>query len=862
MPAQPTIPKLTNVLPAFDPRQLSGIGLQHVQRLASKVWTDYNVHDPGITTLELLSYALTDLAYRATFPVQDIVAIDTDDPKKNAQSMAEQFFTAKTILTNRPLTERDYRKLLIDLKGVKNAWLKPSALTYYADPVEGELSFTKPALPGIVEVKLAGLYDITVEYMDTLDNEGKATAEKLIWETLHQNRNLCEDFVGFSVVESQEFIICAEIELASEADVVATAANILFGVQEHLSPTVPNHSLSEMLGKTHDNGTPYTVEEIFDGPTLLNGFIDDDDLQKAELRTEIRLSDIIGILMKIDGVQAIRDVVINPISTKTPLENKWLIPVEPGRKPALDQNSSRLVFYKRNMPIVPDQVRLQAAYADLASKAAKRAETTHQDDLDIPIPLGRYRKAGSYYSFQNHFPDVYGLSETSLPSDDEPRRKALAYQMKAYLLFYDQFMADYLAQLNHVRDLFSTDPTLKHSYFCQAVDSFVGSEDIYSVVTAQVPALLQDIAEGPDTALARRSRFLDHLIARFAERFNEFVQIMDSAFGASTASLIKRRCDFLNDYPRISSTRGTAYDYTLQKDPALWTIDDVSGLERRLARLLGIDYFARAGLAEVTLDADTRILPEAGNTFSFRILRKGTAEVLLRSVTAYPSQELARRGLELAIIRGSFFSDYKRSEPTQGKFTFTVIDGFGTDVAQSDRSFNNTGDMNEVIRDLVKYLRTTYPTQEGIYLIENILLRPGKAPEPFLPICADPGCADCAEADPYTYRVHIILPGFSGRFTNMDFRRYAEDVIRSEMPAHILPKICWIGPEDMANVEKSYRVWLMVKAGLDKTPLADALGALINALNNAKSMYPSSHLGECGSDEMLLLDRTALGSMS
>ena len=33
-------------------------GLNAIQQLASRWWTDYNIHDPGITQLELLCYAL------------------------------------------------------------------------------------------------------------------------------------------------------------------------------------------------------------------------------------------------------------------------------------------------------------------------------------------------------------------------------------------------------------------------------------------------------------------------------------------------------------------------------------------------------------------------------------------------------------------------------------------------------------------------------------------------------------------------------------------------------------------------------------------------------------------------------------
>ena len=73
MQSQFTIPKKNSGEAALDHRQLYAIGLAHVQRLARRIWTDYNVHDPGITILELLCYALTDLGYRASFPVKDLL---------------------------------------------------------------------------------------------------------------------------------------------------------------------------------------------------------------------------------------------------------------------------------------------------------------------------------------------------------------------------------------------------------------------------------------------------------------------------------------------------------------------------------------------------------------------------------------------------------------------------------------------------------------------------------------------------------------------------------------------------------------------------------------------------------------------
>src|SRR5689334_21589811 len=37
-------------------------GIDYITALGSQFWTDYNIHDPGITWLEALCYALTEIA--------------------------------------------------------------------------------------------------------------------------------------------------------------------------------------------------------------------------------------------------------------------------------------------------------------------------------------------------------------------------------------------------------------------------------------------------------------------------------------------------------------------------------------------------------------------------------------------------------------------------------------------------------------------------------------------------------------------------------------------------------------------------------------------------------------------------------
>ncbi|OGQ94565.1 MAG: diguanylate cyclase [Deltaproteobacteria bacterium RIFOXYD12_FULL_57_12] len=853
MQSQFTIPKKNSGEAALDHRQLYAIGLAHVQRLARRIWTDYNVHDPGITILELLCYALTDLGYRASFPVKDLLASETD----NAGNMGRQFFTARQILPNRPLTLLDYRKLLIDLKGVKNAWLQPAPRTYYADTVEGKLLRENPGRPGIKEISLAGLYEVLIDY-DSNNVAEQKKVESAVRRCLQANRNLCEDFVSFRQVEPQAFNLCCELELTADADVVAVQAEILFQVQNYLAPPVRNYTLDEMLARQKADGSSYTADEIFDGPALACGFIDDEELAQAELRTEIRLSDVMSIIMDIAGVQAIRDIVLQPAGAPASLANRWLIPVLPGRKALLNSDHSRLVFYKRNMPVVPDSTRTQAYLKQLTDAAL--AKTDQESPYDFPIPQGRFRQPASYYSFQNHFPALYGLSESGLHSAADDNQRALAYQLKGYLLFFDQVMANYFAQLSLVKELFSTDPDLSRTYFYQAVDSFAEYQKIYGV--SDPVATIEDAVEEKSVLIKRRHRFLDHLIARFAERFTDFVHIMYATFGASPESLVAIKAEFLNNYPAISSERSLAYNYSLKADKDLWNTDNVSGLEKRLARLLGIRNMTRRNLGDIAYDVYAEVDKTPDDEFRFRIRKKDTGKIILSSSTKYATPELARQEMRRAIHCALLPAGYQRKKTVDGKFYFNVIDNTGEVLARRIEYFQDETWRDQAIDEVMDYLRVNY-SDEGMYLIENILLRPAAKSEPFLPICPTAASNVCAEIDPYSFRLHIILPAFGSRFSNMDFRRFAEELIREETPAHLLPKICWISKEEMAVLEKAYRDWIYLQAGAETAQRQEKLAAFIEILFAVRNVYPAEQLRECDASEeqpKFLLGRTALGT--
>jgi hypothetical protein len=337
---------------------------------------------------------------------------------------------------------------------------------------------------------------------------------------------------------------------------------------------------------------------------------------------------------------------------------------------------------------------------------------------------------------------------------------------------------------------------------------------------------------------------------------------MYSAFGKSPESIIRYKCEFLNNYPAISSERSLAYNYSLTNDSELWNTDNVSGLEKRLAKLLGIRDFRRRNLGDIAYDIYAEIDENPTDEFRFRIRKRDTLEIILSSSTKYMTPELARTAMEQAIRCALLSSGYQRKVATDGRHYFNIIDDTGEIVARRIEYFHSEAEMNRAIDEVMEYLKVNY-SDEGMYLMENILLRPEENTDPFLPICPNPNCTDCVEADPYSYRLTIILPAYSSRFRKMNFRRFVEQVIREETPAHILPKICWINKDDMAELEKLYRDWIYLKAGVEKANREEKLKKFIEKLFAVKSVYPPQKLSDCSSGEeqpKFILGQTALGT--
>jgi uncharacterized protein YegP (UPF0339 family) len=966
--------------PGMDYEFLRKKGLKLIEKLAGKIWTDYNTHDPGITLLELLCYAITDLGYRTDFDIKDIIANDPESKDTPSKS----FYPAREIFPCNPVTKNDYRKLLIDIEGVKNAWvqeLHTSEIPFYKDDQLKSLSYIKKG----ASVELNGLYEVSVEFSkdkdlgDLNDNslkrrvtfKGENDTERIksleididinfpywdslnvnwnqpanilqnlmsigfkiskkpedvtvkvivgptfefevivlddnslgtlritnlenyiknelettisgaqndslvslyqkkikrinkiaesVKDTLHKHRNLCEDFISFKSLKAEEIAVCSSIEIRPEAASEKILAEIYYQIEKFIAPDIKFYTLEELLEKGR------TPDQIFEGPLLNNGFIDDEELIKTQRRKEIHISDIINIIMGIDGVVAVKDIQLAnfPDVNDTSLavkSAKWCLKLSfdqfyTGR---FSRELSKITFYKKKLPYFADlnkveDILLKKYEADYPLKINDNTAKN-----DISIPKGEYKNISDYYSLRHHLPFTYGIGKFGLPDTASDERKAQAMQLRGFLLFFEQLLANYFAQLAHVKDLFSMNSNVDRTYFTMPF------ADINDLIRAGVdyPQALKDFTESEDLFTDRRNRFLDHLMARFSEQFTDYALLMYTLVGnKSQKEIIADKLDFLNTYPEISHNRGKAFNYLDKKN--IWNTENVSGWEKRLCRLAGIHDYSRRNLVYTDADELFEVYQDTKKEWRFRIKSK-QGHILMAS-EAYTQRHNCLEGFASCKVNGINKKNYNVLTSKNKKFYYTLV-AQNHEIIGTSPLYTTAEERDTALNTLILLFKLK-GENEGFHIVEHILLRPKHTNDKFLSIDLDKSCDCKLDADPYSFRISVILPGWLERFKDANFRNFFEQTLRTEVPAHIMLKICWISQQSMAVFENAWHSWLAenAKGTVPSHLWSEKLRVLIETMETLNNIYPSVTLYDCKEitgQNPVTLDNTVLGQIN
>lgn len=457
MKKQTTIPRLGTTDTCTNYQELLRRGVKHCQDLGGDLWTDYNQHDPGVTILQQVCFALTDLSYRTDFEIPDLLAATA-----GAEAPEQPLYTGDRVLTCSPLTKSDYRKFLYDrVKGLKNAWLVP--VTDHPLGIEG-------------------LYDILVETREEVEKPEGECIRREVLQRMRGARNLGEDIEDVRILEPQKVRVEGTIEISPEAEPANVLAQVLFNIQNLLIPFPRVQLVDDLIRET-------PPDEIWNGPSLDHGALEQQSL--TERKDSIDVQEIAHIMLDVPGVKRVKKL---KAGAPGALHTGGSIRIEEGHVPRLDPpilqpqpsysiSVEREGGFKCQVDPRAVWVKIQELEANMRNNISFAARSLQASSYR-QVPQGRDRRIEDYLSIQHQFPVVYGVGkygiQRSLLEGDglgfqsngmqvNAQREARVRQLKAYLLFFEQPMADYLSQLGHVAHLFSLDEQLHSTYFYQPV---------------------------------------------------------------------------------------------------------------------------------------------------------------------------------------------------------------------------------------------------------------------------------------------------------------------------------------------------------------------------------------------------------
>lgn len=533
-------------------------GLQLLGKIATSRWTDFNDHDPGVTILEQLCYALTDLGYRVNHPTADLFA------RRDAADLPGP----AAILTGAPVTGDDLRRAALGLAGVANVWLEeaPPELPLYYHAASRALRL------GAADVDDAPLAITGCQRLLVHARGGEASIPALSAH-VHQGRLLGED-LAVQAVSEQVIGLEVAVEVGPIDDPASVVVEILESVERYLAPPARFESYASAAAR--GLGTA----ELFEGPALPaeRGFV----RELPAPRRTLHESDLVRVVGAVRQVRAVRKVRMKP-DPEAPAQ-RWVMELRSGAIAALPKMApgSGITLYRANTPLSVDPAQVQQRLN--ARRAAARATLGDMRSLDPPA--GRDRAVSAYPTILRQFPAAYGLRPAGLAQTASPARRAQALQLEAYLHLFDQVTANSFMQLEHAAELFSVKGGSARSYFAQPVEDLQEADENLTVHHKGAPEYRDwlETAVEPADPLARRSRFLNHLLARFAEEVGYPLR-SDAAAGATreptTHQEIAQKESLLQQYPRLSGARGSGCD-------VLGSPDSEGALHERLRLKLGL----------------------------------------------------------------------------------------------------------------------------------------------------------------------------------------------------------------------------------------------------------------------------------
>ena len=815
-----TIQQNQDLPPGQDFEWLRTEGLARLQQLSGQLWTDYNLHDPGVTLLEALCYALTDLSSRASQPIPDLLAA-----RAGGVAPVGTFVPAHEAFASHPLTCHDFERLLLNLfpESLKNAWICP-----------------QPGLAG--QATTPGHYQVQVElhpayYEPPASEEELARLRDELGDCLNTLRNLGEVFAPPTVLRPLAITVSGSLDLLPGYFAERVLAQVLAALAEALAPQPVAISLDRLRAEGR------VVEDIFAGPVAENRLLMEDALPPR--RPLVKISELLRHIKQVDGVRNLGQYRLHYEGPGDALVDatQVVIPVDCIPQLAAAATYDRLIVSQQGVPLRPNRSLVLQGYERLLRGARYEGGATGQlpEQRQFGLRGGTYHNLGRYDSVQHHFPALYGVGMEGPPVAADAERRAAIMQLKGYLLHFEQVLADFCARLENMGHFFSIAPSKAPDYTLLYDVPFVapllaGTQVSPAEAWDQDPAAdarwqayradasnpyvraLQPTAGQRPGRLHQRYSLLTHLLARFGytvqlqappeiadEHVQEYLvgayEHLLTHLNAATYNRARARLPLV-DPPAPPSKRAhypeTQVGSGEPAAPPTGASEAESGLELFLFLLTGLESIPRRwarhqqlSLLEAQVQWHEPVASEASAQLRVRFEHSPTQP--LPEVLAALQAQLLLPGW-VAAATGLRYTGPIASDPVPAA---TEVEWLG-DAAPG---------APQTPAPLRRYAYGLATSLVRVSLLDHLVLKPA-------PTAAATGPADpVGDVDFFHCQITVFLPAYAPAYypqpANRDHnyaeaRAYVEYLVQQHTPTHLLLNTVWLGYEAMREWEALY----------------------------------------------------------
>ncbi|MDR5837931.1 hypothetical protein [Caballeronia sp. LZ034LL] len=533
-----------------------------VEQFGGQVWTDTGEHDPGVTFLQGYAYGASDLGYRHTLPLVDLLTPPLAEQTEGGGVFPAEFGPHQA-LTCGPITLEDYRRALLDLTDstgsyflFRNVQLLPldsdgsdarqQDYRYYYSPQTLEFSFKAPNDKAAVKYWLRGNYSLRFERTrEALVNTSEP--DKQLHAFLTDHRNLCES-VTHTICETwQKLNPLVEIELNEHVqDYAAVFAELYRTGEDYVSPRV-SHETADTL-----EGRGASATEIYDGPCLSHGW--QSRLPPATdytVHISVNLSGLAARWTRIAGVKSVRSIRTEQATS----DPGWEWRSDVGYYPLLWGDDPLTKMTSSVKLITADGRYVTATKAEIE---AKLASTPVEDNPPKVLPYGKVRDVAQYHPVTDKMPACYNLQL--------PLNAGGPQALYQFLLPFEQAMSNSCRQLAMLPALLS---------FIRQGETTWGAQWPYAEGSAgdgAHSAYKTDLIEHSASAAVdgvQERKLIDHLLGYFGTE-------------AASPMLDTSKSEFLTiQQSALSQITTLAYQR------ASIRVDQVSALQKRIAARMG-----------------------------------------------------------------------------------------------------------------------------------------------------------------------------------------------------------------------------------------------------------------------------------